>query len=77
MMFDLASSSQHTASSKPPLPSLRPPSVQVGPILGPLVGGGLSDAFGWRSTFVALAIFAAVALVGKLWVIREVSSVGV
>jgi DHA1 family bicyclomycin/chloramphenicol resistance-like MFS transporter len=51
--------------------------VQVGPILGPLVGGGLSDAFGWRSTFVALAIFAAVALVGKLWVIREVSSVGV
>jgi MFS family permease len=48
--------------------------VQVGPILGPLVGGALSDAFGWRSTMVALAIFAAVALVGKLWVLREVST---
>ncbi len=32
----------------------------VGPIIGPLVGGALADAFTWRSTFVCLTIFAGV-----------------
>jgi multidrug resistance protein len=32
----------------------------VGPILGPLVGGALSNRFGWRSIFVTIAIMAAV-----------------
>jgi len=29
----------------------------VGPLLGPVLGGGLSQAFGWRSTFICLAVF--------------------
>ncbi len=35
---------------------LLPAAQLIGPILGPVVGGGLSQAFGWRSTFVSLAI---------------------
>lgn len=31
----------------------------VGPIVGPVLGGGLCEAFGFRATFVALALFAA------------------
>ena len=30
----------------------------VGPIVGPLLGGGLAQAFGWRSTFICLTVFA-------------------
>ncbi|CAF1229321.1 unnamed protein product [Didymodactylos carnosus] len=30
----------------------------IGPILGPVLGGSLSDSFGWRSTFVFLALYA-------------------
>ncbi|GAX85787.1 hypothetical protein CEUSTIGMA_g13202.t1 [Chlamydomonas eustigma] len=29
----------------------------VGPIIGPLLGGGLAQAFGWRSTFICLTVF--------------------
>ena len=29
----------------------------VGPIVGPLLGGGLAEAFGWRSTFIFLTVF--------------------
>ncbi|CAF4440240.1 unnamed protein product, partial [Didymodactylos carnosus] len=30
----------------------------IGPILGPVIGGTLSDSFGWRSTFVFLVLYA-------------------
>ena len=30
----------------------------IGPIVGPLLGGGLAQAFGWRSTFICLTVFA-------------------
>ena len=30
----------------------------IGPIIGPLLGGGLAQAFGWRSTFICLTVFA-------------------
>eukprot|EP00877_Chromochloris_zofingiensis_P005829 jgi/Chrzof1/15247/UNPLg00640.t1 len=43
----------------------------VGPILGPLIGGGLSQAFGWRSTFVALVIAGGLAFVLILACYRE------
>ncbi|WIA13681.1 hypothetical protein OEZ85_007241 [Tetradesmus obliquus] len=31
----------------------------VGPILGPILGGALSQAFSWRSTFIMVAMYAA------------------
>lgn len=40
--------------------------LQVGPIIGPVVGGGLSYALGWRSTFVALAILGALVFIALL-----------
>eukprot|EP00877_Chromochloris_zofingiensis_P010563 jgi/Chrzof1/5760/Cz16g14240.t1 len=43
----------------------------VGPILGSLIGGGLSQAFGWRSTFVALVIAAGLAFILILACYRE------
>ncbi|GBF93552.1 hypothetical protein Rsub_06272 [Raphidocelis subcapitata] len=45
--------------------------VLVGPILGPLVGGGLSQALGWRSTFAAMAIFGALVLAALLLFMEE------
>ncbi|WIA31137.1 hypothetical protein OEZ86_001155 [Tetradesmus obliquus] len=38
----------------------------IGPILGPVLGGGLSQAFGWRSTFMAVIMYAAVILLPLL-----------
>lgn len=35
----------------------------IGPVLGPLVGGPLANAFGWRSTFIFLAVYAAVSII--------------
>eukprot|EP01112_Ceratiomyxa_fruticulosa_P007562 TRINITY_DN1967_c0_g2_i1.p1 TRINITY_DN1967_c0_g2~~TRINITY_DN1967_c0_g2_i1.p1 ORF type:complete len:525 (+),score=72.02 TRINITY_DN1967_c0_g2_i1:262-1836(+) len=43
----------------------------VGPILGPLVGGGLSQSLGWRSTFVALLILGGIFLVSTFFLIPE------
>jgi MFS family permease len=50
--------------------------VLIGPIIGPLIGGCLAQAFGWRSTFVALAAFSAAAFLGLLLVLRKVSFLG-
>ncbi|WIA11174.1 hypothetical protein OEZ85_011305 [Tetradesmus obliquus] len=30
----------------------------IGPLLGPVLGGGLAQAFGWRSTFLAVVVMA-------------------
>ena len=43
----------------------------VGPILGPFVGGFLANAFGWRSTFVSLAIMAFMAFVMIIILVPE------
>lgn len=43
----------------------------VGPIIGPLIGGPLSAAFGWPSTFVFLAIYSFVAIVVLFILIPE------
>jgi MFS family permease len=36
-------------------------SLLIGPVIGPVAGGGLSDAFGWRSTMICLAAFGGLA----------------
>lgn len=36
--------------------------MSVAPMLGPMVGGGLDELFGWRASFVAYALFGAGAL---------------
>jgi MFS family permease len=43
----------------------------VGPVLGPLLGGLLCQAFGWRSTFILLAAMAAAVLPLLLLVVPE------
>lgn len=43
----------------------------IGPIIGPLVGGPLSQAFGWRSTFIFLSVFSFIALFIVLIVVPE------
>lgn len=43
----------------------------VGPVVGPLVGGGLAQAFNWRATFVAMAIMGVVVLVAVLVFMEE------
>jgi MFS transporter, DHA1 family, multidrug resistance protein len=41
------------------------------PIVAPILGGYLVVAFGWRSIFVVVTVYAAVALVGVLLVLHE------
>ncbi|KIZ03910.1 Bicyclomycin resistance protein [Monoraphidium neglectum] len=43
----------------------------VGPVIGPLLGGGLSQSLGWRSTFAALTIAGGLVLIVQLLVIQE------
>jgi predicted MFS family arabinose efflux permease len=43
----------------------------VGPILGPILGGALSQAFSWRSTFIAIAMYAAVIILPMLAFLPE------
>jgi len=43
----------------------------IGPIMGPIVGGPLSYAFGWRSTFVFLTIYSFIAIVIVIFLIPE------
>ncbi|CAF1565359.1 unnamed protein product [Adineta ricciae] len=43
----------------------------IGPVIGPLIGGPLSDTFGWRSTFVFLVICSFVVLVAMLIFVPE------
>ncbi|GBF93358.1 MFS multidrug resistance [Raphidocelis subcapitata] len=43
----------------------------VGPVIGPLLGGGLSQSLGWRATFAALVVFGGVMVAAQLLVIQE------
>ena len=43
----------------------------VGPILGPFVGGVLANTFGWRSTFISLAIMATISVLMILLFVPE------
>jgi DHA1 family bicyclomycin/chloramphenicol resistance-like MFS transporter len=45
--------------------------MALAPALGPILGGWLTEAFGWRATFAALALFGTAALVGILAVLPE------
>ncbi|MCS6780367.1 MAG: multidrug effflux MFS transporter [Geminicoccaceae bacterium] len=45
--------------------------MALAPILGPVLGGWLTLAFGWRSTFAALALFGLAALVGVAAAVPE------
>lgn len=45
--------------------------MALAPILGPILGGWLTLAFGWRSTFAALALFGAIAFLGVAWAVPE------
>jgi MFS family permease len=40
--------------------ALLPHMQLTGPVIGPVMGGAISEAFGWRATFVFLAIFCGV-----------------
>jgi len=59
------------ALSQNPILPLPFQSSQVGPVIGPLLGGGLAQALGWRSCFAALAIAGGAVLAAQLLVIRE------
>ncbi|CAF1004946.1 unnamed protein product [Rotaria magnacalcarata] len=43
----------------------------IGPVIGPLIGGPLSQAFGWHSTFIFLSIFSFCVLLIMLIVVPE------
>lgn len=43
----------------------------IGPVIGPLIGGGLSDVFGWRSTFICLAILSFVVFIVIILIVPE------
>lgn len=45
--------------------------MALAPILGPILGGWLTLAFGWRSTFAALALFGALAFLGTWHAVPE------
>ncbi|KAI8462244.1 MAG: major facilitator superfamily domain-containing protein [Monoraphidium minutum] len=45
--------------------------VLVGPVIGPMLGGVLSQAFGWRSTFSAMAILGVVILLAVFLFLEE------
>jgi MFS transporter, DHA1 family, multidrug resistance protein len=46
----------------------------LAPTLGPVLGGYLTLAFGWRASFAALAVFSAVTLVGTFLLLPETNS---
>jgi hypothetical protein len=56
----------------PPPHRSSPDRAVVGPIVGPLLGGGLSQALGWRSTFVAMAICGGAIFLALLFFMEEV-----
>jgi DHA1 family bicyclomycin/chloramphenicol resistance-like MFS transporter len=45
--------------------------VALAPAIAPIIGGFLTDAFGWRATFVALTIYGAGGLLAVFWILRE------
>lgn len=45
--------------------------VALAPAIAPIVGGFLTDAFGWRASFVALTVYGAGGLVAVFWILRE------
>lgn len=47
--------------------------ILVGPVVGPLMGGGLAYRLGWRSTFVAMAILGGLIFAGMLLLLEETS----
>jgi MFS family permease len=49
--------------------------MMLGPILGPVLGGGLSQALGWRATFVALVIYGGAILVALFFLLPETHQV--
>jgi DHA1 family bicyclomycin/chloramphenicol resistance-like MFS transporter len=45
--------------------------VALAPAIAPIVGGFLTDAFGWRATFVALTVYGAAGLAAVYWILHE------
>lgn len=43
----------------------------VGPIVGPIIGGAIATAFGWRGTFVLLAILGLIVIAGIFFFVPE------
>lgn len=43
----------------------------VAPLLGPILGGYLSDAFGWQACFIALSLAGGLAMLGGLLLLQE------
>ena len=61
----------HTGPDATRLMSLLMLTVSISPILAPLTGSFVIDAFGWRGVFAALTIAAAIALVLALTQLKE------
>ncbi len=45
--------------------------MSLAPLIGPLVGAGLYEAFGWRSSFAVMSAFAVLVLLSSRAVLRE------
>jgi hypothetical protein len=60
----------------PPHGPLPPSPAVVGPIVGPLLGGGLSEVLGWRSTFASMAVCGVVVIIALLIFMEEVRGGG-